>query len=68
MIDEKYGLDELPGVSVFYKDENGGIFHTYSSYARGGDILIGVYNLSRPHAERPEREPDHGLGEAPRRV
>jgi predicted dithiol-disulfide oxidoreductase (DUF899 family) len=45
MIDEKYGLDELPGVSVFFKDENGDIFHTYSSYARGGDILIGAHNF-----------------------
>ena len=35
---------ELPGTSVFYKDENGEIFHTYSSYSRGGDILIGAYN------------------------
>ena len=67
-IDEKYGLNELPGASVFYKDENGDIFHTYSSYARGVDILLGVYNYPRPHAERPERDPDHGMGEAPRRV
>ena len=43
-MNEKYGLNELPGVSVFYKDENGDIYHTYSSYARGGDILLGVYN------------------------
>src|SRR2546422_264426 len=26
--------DELPGLSVFYKDENGDVFHTYSTYAR----------------------------------
>ena len=26
---------EGPGISIFYKDENGHIFHTYSSYARG---------------------------------
>ncbi len=37
--------DELPGLSVFYKDENGDIFHTYSTYARGLDILVGTYNL-----------------------
>jgi predicted dithiol-disulfide oxidoreductase (DUF899 family) len=43
-MDEKYGLNELPGASVFYKDESGNIFHTYSTYARGGDILLGVYN------------------------
>lgn len=35
---------EAPGISVFYKDECGDIFHTYSSYARGGDLLIGAYN------------------------
>jgi len=36
--------DEGPGVSVFIKNENGEIFHTYSSYARGLDLLIGSYN------------------------
>jgi predicted dithiol-disulfide oxidoreductase (DUF899 family) len=35
---------ENPGLSVFYKDAGGNIFHTYSSYARGGDILIGANN------------------------
>ncbi|MBX9774412.1 MAG: thioredoxin family protein [Xanthobacteraceae bacterium] len=44
-IDEKYGLNELPGTSVFSKDENGDVFHTYSSYARGGDLLLGIYNF-----------------------
>jgi predicted dithiol-disulfide oxidoreductase (DUF899 family) len=37
--------DEGPGLSVFYKDETGKVFHTYSTYARGGDILIGAYNF-----------------------
>jgi predicted dithiol-disulfide oxidoreductase (DUF899 family) len=37
--------DELPGASVFYKDESGAIFHTYSAYARGLDILVGTYNF-----------------------
>ena len=37
--------DELPGLSVFYRDENGGVFHTYSTYARGLDILVGAYNF-----------------------
>jgi predicted dithiol-disulfide oxidoreductase (DUF899 family) len=35
---------EAPGTSVFYQDRTGNIFHTYSSYARGGDMLIGAYN------------------------
>ena len=34
--------DELPGLSAFYKDETGAIFHTYSSYARGPEELIGT--------------------------
>ena len=37
--------DELPGLSVFYKDENGDLFHTYSTYARGLDLLVGTYNF-----------------------
>jgi predicted dithiol-disulfide oxidoreductase (DUF899 family) len=37
--------DELPGISVFFKDAAGTIFHTYSSYARGLDMLVGTYNL-----------------------
>jgi predicted dithiol-disulfide oxidoreductase (DUF899 family) len=36
---------ELPGLSVFYRDAQGTIFHTYSSYARGLDILVGAYNF-----------------------
>ena len=37
--------DERPGLSVFAKDANGEIFHTYSTYARGLDILVGTYNF-----------------------
>ena len=37
--------DEMPGVSVFIKDASGAIFHTYSAYARGLDILVGAYNF-----------------------
>src|SRR6059058_6058839 len=37
--------DEMPGLSVFYKDENGDVFHTYSTYGRGLDILVGAYNF-----------------------
>ena len=34
--------DELPGLSAFVKDEAGQVFHTYSSYARGAEELIGT--------------------------
>ena len=41
---QPYIIDELPGISVFYQDEQGDIFHTYSTYSRGLDILNGAYN------------------------
>jgi predicted dithiol-disulfide oxidoreductase (DUF899 family) len=37
--------DEAPGASVFLRDGAGDIFHTYSSYARGLDMLMGVYHF-----------------------
>ncbi|WP_332697430.1 DUF899 domain-containing protein [Bosea sp. (in: a-proteobacteria)] len=33
-------FDELPGMSAFIRDEQGQVFHTYSSYARGGEELL----------------------------
>jgi len=36
--------EELPGASAFFKDAQGVVFHTYSSYARGLDLMIGAYN------------------------
>ena len=40
----EFSTDEAPGLSVFYKNEAGDIFHTYSAYARGLDLLVGTYN------------------------
>jgi len=36
--------EEMPGVSVFYKDQDGDVYHTYSTYSRGIDLLNGAYN------------------------
>jgi predicted dithiol-disulfide oxidoreductase (DUF899 family) len=36
---------EAPGLSVFYKDGTGAIFHTYSAYARGLEVLDGAYHF-----------------------
>ena len=40
----RFPSDEAPGASVFYKDDDGQVFHTYSCYARGLDILNSAYN------------------------
>ena len=39
-----FGASEAPGISVFYKDAEGAVFHTYSCYARGLDMLNGAYH------------------------
>ena len=49
-VDYNYGrvpfpVEEAPGASVYYRDEAGNVFHTYSAYARGLDILVGAYNF-----------------------
>ncbi len=40
----KFPAAEAPGASVFYKNENGEIFHTYSSFSRGLENFLGAYN------------------------
>jgi predicted dithiol-disulfide oxidoreductase (DUF899 family) len=40
-----FPVAEAPGMSVFYQDGDGAIYHTYSCYARGLDMLNGAYHL-----------------------
>ncbi|MDM0038950.1 thioredoxin family protein [Variovorax sp. J22G21] len=37
--------EEAPGISVFCKDGAGDVFHTYSTYERGVEVMMGTYNL-----------------------
>lgn len=37
--------EEAPGISVFYKDDAGDIFRTYSTYGRGVEVMMGTYAL-----------------------
>lgn len=39
----EFPSEEAPGVSVFYKDKTGDIFHTYSSFGRGTEVVNGTY-------------------------
>ena len=43
--EQEFMSDELPGLSVFYHDEKGDVYHTYSTYARGLDSLVGTYQF-----------------------
>jgi predicted dithiol-disulfide oxidoreductase (DUF899 family) len=42
---QKAYASESPGISVFRSDGHGGVYHTYSCYARGMDMLNGAYHL-----------------------
>lgn len=56
--------EELPGNSVFYQDESGAVFHTYSAYARGDEMLDGAYMyLDLTPKGRNETGPRHDLGD-----
>ena len=37
--------EEWPGVSAFFKDESGDVFHTYSTYGRGVEVMMGTYAM-----------------------
>lgn len=37
--------EEWPGVSVFFKDDKGDVFHTYSTYGRGVEVMMGTYRM-----------------------
>ncbi len=38
-------IDEREGASAFYRDKNGDIYHTYSTYERGIDLMNTTYNF-----------------------
>ncbi len=37
--------EEAPGISFFYKDDAGDVFHTYSTFGRGVEVMMGTYDL-----------------------
>jgi predicted dithiol-disulfide oxidoreductase (DUF899 family) len=39
------GMEDLSGDSVFFKDSNGQIYHTYSVFARGAEMFLGIYQF-----------------------
>ncbi len=55
-------MSEREGVSAFYREEGGQVFHTYSSYARGIDLLNTTYNFldltAKGRDENPEQPQD----------
>lgn len=52
------GIEDLPGFSVFLRDADGTVFHTYSSYGRGGEEVLGaLMYLDMTPVGRDEKSP-----------
>jgi predicted dithiol-disulfide oxidoreductase (DUF899 family) len=57
-----HAYEELPGISVFVKNEAGQVFHSYSTYARGVEVMMGTYNmLDLTPKGRGERDVNHKM-------
>ena len=57
-------IEELSGFSVFYKDKQGDVFHTYSSYGRGNEEVLGAYiYLDLTPKGRNETGPNYNLSD-----
>jgi predicted dithiol-disulfide oxidoreductase (DUF899 family) len=42
---QNFPSEEAPGISVFYRNDAGDVFHTYSTYGRGVEVMMGTYRL-----------------------
>lgn len=57
-----HAFEEWPGVSVFYKDDAGDVFHTYSTYGRGVEVMMGAYRmLDLTPKGRNEKDVEHKM-------
>ena len=59
---QAFPQDEAPGVSVFYRNDAGEVFHTYSTYGRGVEVMMGAYSLlDLTPKGRGEDNPDYAM-------
>ncbi|MGB3070674.1 MAG: DUF899 domain-containing protein [Ottowia sp.] len=57
-----YSYEEWPGISAFLKNEAGEIFHTYSTYGRGVEVMMGTYSmLDLVPKGRDEKDVEHKM-------
>jgi predicted dithiol-disulfide oxidoreductase (DUF899 family) len=57
-----FAFEEWPGISVFFKNDANEVFHTYSTYGRGVEVMMGTYGmLDLMPKGRDERDVDHKM-------
>ena len=42
---QPFATEEMPGISLFCQNDAGEVFHTYSTYGRGVEVMMGTYNM-----------------------
>jgi predicted dithiol-disulfide oxidoreductase (DUF899 family) len=52
---------ELPGISVFARDDAGDVFHTYSTYGRGVEVMMGTYRMLDLTPKGRDEQEGHGM-------
>ena len=58
---QPFESEELPGISVFYKNDAGEVFHTYSTYRRGVEVMMGTYNMLDLTPKGRDERDGHGM-------
>ena len=53
--------EEAPGISIFYKDDAGQVFHTYSTFGRGVEMMMGTYDFLDIVPKGRDEAPGHGM-------
>lgn len=62
--EQEAGEEEMPGLSVFVKDEDGAVYHTYTTQGRGVEQIMGTYSfLDMTPKGRDENGPHHGFAD-----
>jgi predicted dithiol-disulfide oxidoreductase (DUF899 family) len=60
---QPFAPEEMPGISVFRRDADGTVFHTYSTYGRGVEVMMGTYALlDLTPKGRDEQDLEHTMG------
>jgi predicted dithiol-disulfide oxidoreductase (DUF899 family) len=60
--DQPFPHEEAPGISVFFMDDVGDVFHTYSRYGRGVEVMMGTYDMLDLTPLGRDEEPGEGMG------
>ena len=59
---QSFAPEEMPGISVFFRNDAGDIFRTYSTYRRGVEAMMGTYDLlDLVPKGRDEHNPDYPM-------